>query len=145
MNTTLTAMKKIKHFDVINHKKEKKYAKDLLSSISTKYGSLEDNVNSLSGGNQQKIVIAKWLATDSKCIIFDEPTRGVDVGAKTEIYKIINELAENGVAVIVIASEMPEIIGLCDRSYVMNNGEIVGELQKEQLSEQNLIQLSMGV
>src|SRR5699024_2482899 len=145
MNTTLTAMKKIKHFDVINHKKEKKYAKDLLSSISTKYGSLEDNVNSLSGGNQQKIVLAKWLAADCKCIIFDEPTRGVDVGAKTEIYNLINELAEDGVAVIVIASDMVEIIGLCDRSVVMKDGKVVGELSKENLNEDNLIKMSMGV
>lgn len=145
LNTTLSALQKVKNMDIISKNKESQYTRELLAKLNTKYNSINDNANSLSGGNQQKIVIAKWLATDSKCIIFDEPTRGVDVGAKTEIYKIINELAENGVAVIVIASEMPEIIGLCDRSYVMNNGEIVGELQKEQLSEQNLIQLSMGV
>src|SRR5699024_1578523 len=133
--TTLSALQKVKNMDIISKNKEIQYTRELLAKLNTKYNSINDNANSLSGGNQQKIVIAKWLATDSKCIIFDEPTRGVDVGAKTEIYKIINELAENGVAVIVIASEMPEIIGLCDRSYVMNNGEIVGELQKEQLSE----------
>ncbi|WP_163536330.1 sugar ABC transporter ATP-binding protein [Gracilibacillus sp. YIM 98692] len=145
MNTTLSAMKKVKKLDIINHKKEKAYAKELLASVSTKYGSLEDNANSLSGGNQQKIALAKWLAADCDFIVFDEPTRGVDVGAKTEIYKVINRLAEEGVGVIVIASEMPEIIGLCDRAIVMRHGSVVGEVPKEDLNEDNLIKLAMGV
>lgn len=145
MNTTLAAMKKIKKFDIINHHREKAYAKELLESIRTKYGHIDDEANSLSGGNQQKIVLAKWLATDCKVMILDEPTRGVDVGAKTEIYKVINRLAEEGIAVIVIASEMSEIIGLCDRAVVMRLGEVAGEVPKEDLTEDNLIKLAMGV
>ncbi|WP_152658397.1 sugar ABC transporter ATP-binding protein [Oceanobacillus sp. CFH 90083] len=145
MNTTLAAMKKIKRFDIINHKREKKYAKELLESIRTKYGHIDHEANSLSGGNQQKIVLAKWLAADCKVMILDEPTRGVDVGAKTEIYKVINRLAESGVAVIVIASEMSEIIGLCDRAVVMRMGKVAGEVNKENLTEDNLIKLAMGV
>ena len=105
----------------------------------------EDNVDSLSGGNQQKVALSKWLAIEKKLIIFDEPTRGVDVGAKTEIYRIINELAEEGVAVIIISSEMAEIIGTCDRAVVMREGKIVGEVSKENLTENNLIKLAMGV
>lgn len=145
MNTTLASMFKIKKLGVINHKKEKEYVKELLASIATKYGSVEDNVNSLSGGNQQKIALAKWLSADCKCLVFDEPTRGVDVGAKTEIYKIINELASEGVGVIVISSEMSEIIGMCDRAIVMRQGAIAGEVDKSELTENNLIKLAMGV
>ncbi|MFJ7977097.1 sugar ABC transporter ATP-binding protein [Peribacillus sp. NPDC096379] len=145
MNTTIASMFKIKKFGVINHNKEKEYVEDLLASIATKYGSMEDNVNSLSGGNQQKIALAKWLSADCKCLVFDEPTRGVDVGAKTEIYKIINQLAEEGVGVIVISSEMSEIIGMCDRAIVMRQGLIAGEVDKSELTENNLIKLAMGV
>ncbi|GGE27228.1 putative ribose/galactose/methyl galactoside import ATP-binding protein 1 [Pullulanibacillus camelliae] len=145
VNATLASMRKIKKFDIIGHKKEKDYVKQLLSSISTKYGSIEDNANSLSGGNQQKIALAKWLAADCKCIVFDEPTRGVDVGAKTEIYKIINRLAEEGVGIIMISSEMTEIIGMCDRAIVMRQGVVTGEINKSELSENNLIKLAMGV
>ncbi|MEG0107511.1 MAG: sugar ABC transporter ATP-binding protein, partial [Lachnospiraceae bacterium] len=146
MNATLASLRKITNkLGIINHKKEKEYVKTLLASVSTKYGSAEDNVNSLSGGNQQKIALAKWLSADCKCIVFDEPTRGVDVGAKTEIYKIINSLAESGVAIIMISSEMPEIIGMCDRAIIMRQGEIAGELDKSELAENNLIKYAMGV
>lgn len=145
INTTLASMFKIQKAGIINHNKEKAYVKDLLASIATKYGSMEDNANSLSGGNQQKIALAKWLSADCKCVVFDEPTRGVDVGAKTEIYKIINKLAEEGVGVIVISSEMAEIIGLCDRALVMRQGSVVGEVGKSELTENNLIKLAMGV
>lgn len=129
----------------INHRKEQEEVKSLLMQIATKYGSTEDNADSLSGGNQQKVSLAKWLAIDTKLIILDEPTRGVDVGAKTEIYRIINELAERGVGVIIISSEMPEIIGTCDRVIVMREGRITGEVTKENLTENNLIKLAMGV
>jgi len=145
MNTTIASMFKIKKLGVINHKKEREYVKELLASIATKYGSVEDNANSLSGGNQQKIALAKWLSADCKCLVFDEPTRGVDVGAKTEIYKIINQLAQEGVGVIVISSEMSEIIGMCDRAIVMRQGSIAGEVDKSALTENNLIKLAMGV
>ena len=116
-----------------------------IESISTKYDSIDDNIEKLSGGNQQKVSLAKWISTECGCVIFDEPTRGVDVGAKIEIYSIINKLAESGVAVIVISSEMLEIIGVCDRVLVMRNGEIAGELNKGELNEDNLIRLAMGV
>ncbi|MEK4406186.1 sugar ABC transporter ATP-binding protein [Sporosarcina sp. FSL K6-6792] len=142
INTTLVTHQRD---GFINHQKEKNHVKDLLAQIATKYGSTEDNADSLSGGNQQKIALSKWLAIEKKLIIFDEPTRGVDVGAKTEIYRIINRLAEEGVAIIIISSEMAEIIGTCDRAIVMREGKIVGELSKENLTENNLIKLAMGV
>lgn len=146
INATLSALRKVKNkFGFINHKREKKVVSDLLGGISTKYGSMEDNVNSLSGGNQQKVALAKWVFADCKCIVFDEPTRGVDVGAKTEIYKIMKELTEQGVAIIMISSEMPEIIGMCDRTMIMCQGRISGELQKSELEENNLIKYAMGL
>ena len=129
----------------ISHRQEKDDVLQLLARISTKYGSTEDPADSLSGGNQQKVALAKWLAIDTKLIILDEPTRGVDVGAKTEIYKIINDLAGKGVAIIIVSSEMSEIIGMCDRALVMREGEIKGEVKKEELTENNLIKLAMGV
>lgn len=146
MNTTLTVLNsKITRFGIINHRREKKYVKELLAGISTKYGNVDDNANSLSGGNQQKVALAKWVAADCRCVIFDEPTRGVDVGAKMEIYKIMNDLAEKGVGVIMISSEMPEIIGMCDRVIVMRQGKITGEFSKQEITENNLIKSAMGV
>lgn len=145
INSTLACLYKVCTYGVINHKKEKELVAQVLAGIQTKYGNMEDNANSLSGGNQQKVALAKWIAADCKCIVFDEPTRGVDVGAKTEIYKTINQLAEQGVAVIMISSEMPEIIGMCDRVIVMRNGKVSGEVSKNELTENALIQCSMGV
>lgn len=145
INTTMPIMKRITNkVGILQKKKEKDYVKGILSDLTTKYGDIEDNVSSLSGGNQQKVAIAKWVGVGCKCLILDEPTRGVDVGAKIEIYNIINKLAEEGVAIIVISSEMPEIIGMCDRVLVMRQGVITGEVGSESLSEQVLINYSMG-
>ena len=146
MNTTLACLKKkIAPNGLINHGKEKALVKKQLASIQTKYGDTEDNANTLSGGNQQKIALAKWMTADCKCIVFDEPTRGVDVGAKVEIFNVMNALAEEGVAIIMISSEMPEVIGMCDRVEIMRHGKITGELNKEELSEDALIAYAMGV
>lgn len=147
INTTLASMDRISDGTgkLILHKKEKNFVKEILQTIHTKYASIEDNATSLSGGNQQKVSLAKWIAANCKCIIFDEPTRGVDVGAKVEIYGVMNHVAEMGVAVIMISSEMPEVIGMCDRVIVMNKGRVTGELDKENLSENNLIRLAMEV
>ncbi|MDO4338192.1 MAG: sugar ABC transporter ATP-binding protein [Eubacteriales bacterium] len=146
MNTTLSSLKKVTHYGfVLKKNKEKEIVRNALAGIQTKYGSINDNANSLSGGNQQKVALAKWIVAECKCMVFDEPTRGVDVGAKTEIYKVINSLAEQGVAIIMISSEMSEIIGMCDRVIIMHNGKISGEVQKEEMTENMLIKYSMGV
>ena len=145
-NVTLTRLKSFKGpFGVINKKKETAYVNEIVGKLSIKAASIENNVNSLSGGNQQKVAIAKLLASDCKVLILDEPTRGVDVGAKIEIYKIINSLVDQNYAVIMISSEMMEIIGMCDRAVVMKGGSVAGELGKDELTEQNLINYSMGV
>jgi len=144
-NATITSLGKVSRAGFLKHRTEKTLVKDLLASLSTRYGSTEDEVRSLSGGNQQKVSVAKWVFANCKCIVFDEPTRGVDVGAKIEIYRIMSELASRGVAIIMISSEMQEIIGMCDRTYVMRQGVTVGELQKGNFSEEAIIKLAMGV
>jgi L-arabinose transport system ATP-binding protein len=101
-------------------------------------------VGKLSGGNQQKVVLARWLAVKPKVLILDEPTRGIDVGAKAEIYNLIDELANQGIGIILISSEMPEILGLADRIYVMQNGRITGELSGETATEEEVLELAMS-
>ncbi|WP_282166048.1 sugar ABC transporter ATP-binding protein [Cellulophaga baltica] len=124
--------------------KETQNAQDLIEKLNIKTVSSEVQVKNLSGGNQQKVALAKWLSVNSKVIIIDEPTRGVDVGAKVEIYNLINEVAKKGVAVIVISSDMPEIMGISDRILVMHEGSIYGELPKENFSEENILRYSIG-
>ena len=101
-------------------------------------------VSTLSGGNQQKTVLAKWVNRQCRVIMIDEPTRGVDVGAKVEIYRLINELSLQGIAVILVSSESEELMGICDRILVMRKGTIRGELQKEDFSEENILRLAIG-
>jgi ribose transport system ATP-binding protein len=117
------------------------YAKE----IGIKCASVEKNASSLSGGNQQKILLAKLLTTKPKVVFMDEPTRGIDVGAKYEIHKLIRQLAAQGTAIILISSELPEIIGMCDRVQVMHEGKISGEVCREEITEKNIIQLASGI
>ena len=101
-------------------------------------------VHFLSGGNQQKVVLGKWLALKPRLLLLDEPTRGVDIGAKQEIYRLMEELAESGVAILFVSSEMPEIIGMSDRALVMHEGRITGELPRSELTEERVMQLATG-
>lgn len=128
----------------IKKSKEIENTQKLIDKLNIKTPSADTNVKNLSGGNQQKVALAKWLSIDSQVLIIDEPTRGVDVGAKVEIYNLINEVAEKGVGVIVISSDMPEIMGISDRILVMHEGTIFGELPKEKFSEENIIRYSIG-
>jgi ribose transport system ATP-binding protein len=106
--------------------------------------SVTTTVKSLSGGNQQKVVLAKWLAMQPRALIFDEPTRGIDVGAKGEIYALMRELADNGVAILMISSDMEEVIGVSDRVVVLHEGGVSGHLARQQLSEHNILRLAVG-
>lgn len=99
-------------------------------------------VADLSGGNQQKVVLAKWLSLKCKVIMFDEPTRGIDVGAKAEIYELLQDLKRKGMGVILISSELLEVVGLCDRALVMNSGRLAGELQRPNITEANILRLA---
>ncbi len=129
---------------VINANDEIVAAQEYRKKVKVKTNSINQVVGALSGGNQQKVVVAKWMMTQPNVLIMDEPTRGIDVGAKYEIYCVINELAKAGKAIIVISSEMPEIIGTCDRCYVINDGEIAGELTREEFSQERIMQLIMA-
>lgn len=131
-------------FGFINKEKEQENVNELIEKLNIKSPSSEISVKNLSGGNQQKVALAKWLSIDSKVIIIDEPTRGVDVGAKVEIYSLINEVAKKGVGIVVISSDMPEIMGVSDRILVMHEGSIYGELPKEKFSEENILRYSIG-
>lgn len=143
-NVTLPILKKFVKHGVIDEKAERELAKNMLEEVDTKAITVFDPASSLSGGNQQKVVVAKALAQDNmKVVIMDEPTKGVDVGAKAEIYAIMGELAQKGYAIIMISSEMPEIIGMCDRVYVMCNGRITGELAREDLSQEIILEHAM--
>lgn len=144
-NISVTDFKAISgKFGFINVEKEVKNVQNLVDKLNIKTPSVEIAVKNLSGGNQQKVALAKWLSIDSKVILIDEPTRGVDVGAKVEIYNLINEVAKKGVGVIVISSDMPEIMGIADRILVMHKGTMYGELSKEEFSEENILRYAIG-
>ena len=139
-NMTLAALKNFfSKNGVVDQNKEDIKAEEYRKLINVKTTSVNQAVGSLSGGNQQKVVLAKWMLTAPDVLILDEPTRGIDVGAKYEIYCVINELAKQGKAVIVISSEMPEIIGTCDRTYVINEGEIAGELIGAEMTQEAIM------
>lgn len=136
INTTLANLDAISKHTVIDKDKEYEVAVDYKEKLKTKCPTVEQNVGNLSGGNQQKVLLAKWMFADPDVLILDEPTRGIDVGAKYEIYCIINQLVAEGKSVIMISSELPEILGMCDRVYVMNEGKIVGELTGEEATQE---------
>jgi len=136
INTTLANLDAISRHTVIDKDKEYNVAVDYKNKLNTKCPTVEQNVGNLSGGNQQKVLLAKWMFTDPDILILDEPTRGIDVGAKYEIYCIINQLVAEGKSVIMISSELPEILGMCDRIYVMNEGKIVGELAGSEATQE---------
>ncbi|VXB76481.1 multiple monosaccharide ABC transporter ATP-binding protein [Arthrobacter sp. 8AJ] len=139
--TVAAALKKISHNSVVDPNQEFTVAEQYRKSLRTKTPSVEEGVAKLSGGNQQKVVLAKWMFTDPDLLILDEPTRGIDVGAKYEIYGIIQQLANQGKGVIVISSELPELLGLSDRIYTIFEGAITGVLNKDEASQESLMKL----
>ncbi len=142
-NTTLAGLKKFKGF-FIGLAGELRLVGDLIRLLNIKTPSAAQRVQNLSGGNQQKTVLAKWLFSEARVLIFDEPTRGIDVGAKQEIYKLMGDLAAKGKALIMISSDMPELIAMSDRIMVLRNGEVAGFLDKERISEQAILALAIG-
>ena len=136
MNTSLANMRGITNGKVIDADKEYAVAEEYRKKLKTKCPSVEQNVGNLSGGNQQKVLLAKWMFAEPDILILDEPTRGIDVGAKYEIYCIINDLVAAGKSVIMISSELPEVLGMSDRIYIMNEGRFVGEVSKEEATSE---------
>ena len=141
-NTTMATMKNFMNGLLINKKKEAEVAQQYVEALATKTPSVEQLVVNLSGGNQQKVVIAKWLTRDCDILIFDEPTRGIDVGAKNEIYKLMNKLASEGKSIIMISSEMTEILRMSDRIVVMCEGKKTGEIDIAEATQENIMNLA---
>ena len=143
-NMVLTNLNSFASNGLINNKKEQQFVEMLIKRLSIKTQSPSTIVRQLSGGNQQKVVIAKWIGIGLSVLILDEPTRGVDVGAKREIYQLMNELAERGVAIIMVSSELPEVLGMSDRIFVVHEGKINGELNKDDATQEKIMTLATG-
>lgn len=144
-NISLPILGKISHLRFwLNRNKEKKITRTLVDELRIRTPSLSTEASSLSGGNQQKVVLAKWLSVAPKLMIFDEPTRGLDIGAKAEIHHLIRKLATNGTGVILISSELPELVSLSDRILVMRKGQIVGQLSSEEYTQERILSLAAG-
>ena len=139
VNTTLVNLEGVSAHGLVDQDREYAVSDDYRQKLRTKCTGVEQKVGNLSGGNQQKVLLAKWMFTDPDILILDEPTRGIDVGAKYEIYCIINELVASGKSVIMISSELPEVLGMSDRIYVMNEGRIVGEFQQDEASQERIM------
>ncbi len=138
-NTSLTYLNRLSKLWLVNKLKENEVSSKYLKLLRVKAFNFEVNANTLSGGNQQKVVLAKWLMTEPDVLILDEPTRGIDVGAKSEIYQLIEKIAKTGKGVLVISSEMPEVLGICDRILVVHEGRIRGELSQEEATQEKIM------
>ena len=141
-NISMAGINKVMKNGFINKKKERDLALEYIEKLRILTPNETRDVNDLSGGNQQKVVLAKWLAVDSDIMIFDEPTRGIDVGAKAEIYRLLCQLAAQGKAIIMISSELPEIIGICDRVLVMHDGRITGEVTRQEATQERIMEFA---
>ena len=145
-NTTLANLEGVSTGGIfLDQDKETEVAQEYVEKLRTKTPSVEQLVGNLSGGNQQKVLLAKWMFANPDVLILDEPTRGIDVGAKYEIYCIINDLAKAGKSVIMISSELPEVIGMSDRIYIMNQAKIVGEMKASEATQENIMACIVGV
>ena len=144
MNTSLANMKGISNGQVIDADKEYAVAEEYRKKLKTKCPSVEQNVGNLSGGNQQKVLLAKWMFAEPDFLILDEPTRGIDVGAKRDIYELMNELTASGVSIIMVSSELPEVLGMSDRIVVVHEGRIAGELLHDEADQEKIMTLATG-
>lgn len=141
-NVSISNLKKFIRGGRLHEKEESNAIKDYCTKMNVKTPSIETSIEALSGGNQQKVILAKWMMTDPDILILDEPTRGIDVGAKYEIYKLMSDLAKQRKGIIMISSELPELIGMCDRIYVMAKGQIMGELKRDEFSQESIMKLA---
>jgi ribose transport system ATP-binding protein len=144
-NTTMANLSRLVRRGFVDIRAERKVTQGYIRDLLIKTPSTEQKVRNLSGGTQQKVVLSKWLFTHSKVLIFDEPTRGIDVGAKAEIYQLMWKLVAQGIAILMISSELPEVLKMCDRILVMHEGEITGELKREEASQEKIMALAMGL
>jgi rhamnose transport system ATP-binding protein len=143
-NTTLATLSAISHGGLIDFGRERRVARDFVQRLGVKTAGIDSPVGDLSGGNQQKVALARWLATKPAVIILDEPTQGVDVGAKAEIHRLMGELAGRGMAIVMISSELPEVLGMSDRIAVMHAGTVVGTLDRAEATQEKVLTLALG-
>jgi ribose transport system ATP-binding protein len=143
-NASLASLGRDQQNGFLNFKAEEKVAAEAVEQLAIKTPNLDQATGHLSGGNQQKVVLGKWLALKPRVLLLDEPTRGIDVGAKREMYRLMEQLAANGVAILFVSSELEEVLGMADRALVMHEGRLVGELARDQLSEEAVMQLATG-
>ena len=143
-NMTIAALAQFVRRSRIQPEREREEVHGMVEALAIRTPSADQVISKLSGGNQQKVLIARWLLKENLKVLFvDEPTRGIDVGAKAEIYRLLDDLAKRGLAVIVLSSEMPEILGLCDRIYVMSGGRITGEFGREEATQEKLLESAL--
>ena len=142
-NISLTSLDSVSRAGVIDLEAETELARREVDRLHIRVASLDQELVNLSGGNQQKVVLARWLAARCRVLLFDEPTRGIDVGAKAEIYELIGELVEHGVAILLISSEMPELLGLADRVAVMHEGVLQGVLPRTEATQERIMELAL--
>jgi ribose transport system ATP-binding protein len=143
-NITLPNLSTLSRFGLVNRRAESAAAREIVTKLSVKTPSIEAAAGTLSGGNQQKVVLGRWLALDPHAIVFDEPTQGVDVGAKAEIHRLIRQLAADGAAVVLISSDLEEIVAECDRVAVMHDGRVTGVLERPDCTPQAIMQLAVA-
>jgi rhamnose transport system ATP-binding protein len=143
-NSTLAVLSRLTRLGLLSFSAERELASDYVQRLGVKTSSIFNPVGNLSGGNQQKVALARWLATNPKVLILDEPTQGVDVGAKSEIHRLMGELVKEGLAIIMISSELPEILGMSDRVAVMHHGSIVGMLSRAEATQERVLELALG-
>ena len=143
-NVALASLRRLSRFGIIRRASERRLARDWALRLQIRYGRLADPASSLSGGNQQKVVLAKWLARRPALLIVDEPTRGIDIATKTELHRLLDELADEGVAVLMISSELPEVLRVADRILVMREGRLVAEFAHAEASEEAIVAAATG-
>jgi rhamnose transport system ATP-binding protein len=143
-NTSLASLPAVSHHGLLDFARERKLAANFAGQLGTKMSSVEAPVNSLSGGNQQKVALSRWLATKPRILILDEPTQGIDVGAKSEVHRLMVDLAEQGLAILMISSELPEILGMSDRIAVMSHGTVAAVLDRGEATPEKILELALG-
>jgi ribose transport system ATP-binding protein len=143
-NVSLPSLERVSSNGLVRRKEEARLAEDMRGQLGIKAPTIETPVRGLSGGNQQKVVLAKWLARNPKCMVFDEPTRGIDVGARSEIYDLMRRLADEGVAILMISSDMEEVLAMSDRVLVMHEGRLAGSLSQRDATEEAVMKLAVG-
>ena len=141
-NVTIADLSAVTRLGVISRKQEASLVNNLVPRLRLKYHTIEQPISSLSGGNQQKVLLSRWLATKAKVLLLDEPTKGVDVGAKADIYTIIGDLAAQGLGIVVVSSYLPELLGICDRVIVLHDFGVTGELPIEEATEEEVLSLA---